>query len=347
MTTRPAAGNPAPRDQPLRRQRVAVIGVSHWHASHDAAYLPLLVGLQQHIVGVSDPDLAIAQDRAARFGSVAFGDYRQMLDATRPELVIALGRHVDMPAIFRELVERRQPFVMEKPWGVDAGTVSELAALAQARGAWVCAPFWYRYSHWGETARDMLAAGALGRVSHIYFRLIRPTIDRYVEWDSPWMLKKALAGGGALLNLGAHGLDMARFITGEEPEVVSAVTSHAVSQGEVEDYAMVTLRTPSGILCHNEVGYTVPTWPRDHTDRERKVAGEKAMVLSVDNGIRIVRADGEETIATPSSYVGGYRRILIECLNRLDLGEPPPIDAAHCARAIQLIEAAYEMARRR
>ncbi|GAA4342159.1 Gfo/Idh/MocA family oxidoreductase [Pigmentiphaga soli] len=329
-----------------RRHRVAVVGAGHWHACYDACYLPLLAELKQDIVGVSDPDAAIAQDRAGRFSSVAYTDYRRMLDDTRPDLVVALGRHVDMPRIFRDLVARGQPFVMEKPWGVDAATVAGLAAFARERSAWVCAPFWYRYSHWGETAREMLAAGELGRVSHIYFRLIRPTIQRYVEWDCPWMLSKAQAGGGALLNLGSHGFDMARFITGEEPEVVSAVTSNAIHQGEVEDYALVTLRTPSGILCHNEVGYTVPTWPRDYTDRERKVAGEKALVLSVDEGVKIVGPDGARTIATPPDYVGGYRRILAECLNRLDRGEPPPIDAGHCVRAVELIEAAYEVARR-
>jgi predicted dehydrogenase len=40
---------------------------------------------------------------------------------------------------------------------------------------------------------------------------------RYVEWDSPWMAEKSQAGGGALLNLGGHGFDIARFVTGEEP----------------------------------------------------------------------------------------------------------------------------------
>ena len=50
----------------------------------------------------------------------------------------------------------------------------------------------------------------------------------------------------ALLNLGIHGFDVCRYITGEEPKVVAAVTSHAIHKREVEDYAHVTLRTPSG-----------------------------------------------------------------------------------------------------
>jgi hypothetical protein len=54
------------------------------------------------------------------------------------------------------------------------------------------------------------------------------------------------------------------------PEVVSAVVSRQVHGVEVEDYALATMRTPSGILIHNEVGYTMPTWPANQTDGEQK-----------------------------------------------------------------------------
>ena len=51
------------------------------------------------------------------FGSGQRADYRQMIEATKPEFVIAFGRHCDMPEIFRFLVGAGVPFVMEKPWG--------------------------------------------------------------------------------------------------------------------------------------------------------------------------------------------------------------------------------------
>jgi predicted dehydrogenase len=100
-------------------KRVAAIGVSHWHSIYDASYLPILRDLGCDIVGVSDGSERIATERAARFGSRPFADYRQMIEATRPEFVIALGRHCDMPEIFRFLVGAGVPFVMEKPWGTD------------------------------------------------------------------------------------------------------------------------------------------------------------------------------------------------------------------------------------
>jgi predicted dehydrogenase len=239
-------------------KRVAVTDVSHWHSVYDASYLSILHNLGCDIVGVSDPSERIVRDRADRFGSAPFTDYRRMIEATKPDFVIALDRHCDMPD-FRFLVAARVPFIMEKPWGIDADTVAELARLAATENAWVAVPFMSRYSFWAVTVKRMVGAGEFGRISHIFFRGIRPTMRRYLEWDSPWMGEKSAAGGGALLNLGGHGFDMARFVTGEEPEVVSAVVSRQVHETEVEDYAHATLRTFSGILVHNEVGYTMPT----------------------------------------------------------------------------------------
>jgi predicted dehydrogenase len=345
-----AAALPVPSASPLqsiaprRPQRAAVIDVSHWHSTYDASYLRILQGYKLDIVGVSDRNQSIVNDRAQRFGSVAFTDYRDMIEKTKPDFVIALGRHIDMPATFRYLVDTQIPFLMEKPWGVDAQTVIGLANLAAARGTWACVPFPYRFSFWGETARRMVQNGELGRVSHIVFRLIRPTPERYTAWDSPWMLRKAEAGGGALINLGSHGFDLCRFITGEEPKVISAAISNAVYGLEVEDYAFVTLRTPSGIIFHNEVGYTMPTWPKNTTDGERKVAGSGAILREVQGGVHVLGTDRDDTIPTPKDYVADWRAVVGECLNRLEHGQPPPIPAAECAKAVALIHDAYRIA---
>lgn len=326
-------------------KRVVATGVSHWHALYDATYLQHLKDLQCDIVGVSDDSRAIAEDRAKRFNSTSFTDYQEMIETTKPDFVVALGRHVDMPAIFRYLIDTGIPFMMEKPWGVDAATVRELAALAASKGAWVAAPFMTRYSQWATTARGMIEGGELGDVSHIFFRIIKPTMQRYNIWDSPWMLSKSEAGGGALMNLGSHGFDICRFITGEEPEVISCITSHAMDKADVEDYALATLRTPSGIIFHNEVGYTMPTWPKSSRDDERKVVGGKAILRDVGEGIHILSRDRDETIPAPAGTVPLHKRILMDCLERIECGLPPPITAQDCAIAVALIDDAYRLAR--
>lgn len=325
-------------------QRFAVIDVSHWHSVHDAAYCTILRDLGREIVGVSDRDPAIAADRANRFGARAFTDFRAMIDTVRPDFVIALGRHIDMPETFRFLIETGLPFIMEKPWGVDAETVAGLAKLARERGRWVSVPFINRTSHWARTARRMIEDGAFGPISHIVHRTIRPTLRRYVEWDSPWMQDPVVAGGGALMNLGGHGFDMAWFLTREEPEVVSAVLSHAAHGAPVEDYALVTLRTPSGILFHNEVGYTMPTWPDNQTDGEQKVAGTRLMLRATPEGLQLIGPGRRELIPTPAAEPRAYPAWVHETLEAFGRGDPPPITPDACARVARLTHAAYRSA---
>ncbi|MFI5400311.1 MAG: Gfo/Idh/MocA family protein [SAR324 cluster bacterium] len=325
-------------------KRIAVIDVSHWHSTYDASYLRILRDLDRDIVGVSDRNEAIVRDRAQRFGGTAFTDYREMIAKTKPEFVIALGRHCDMPDTFRFLVAAGVPFVMEKPWGIDPQTVEGLADLAEKRGAWVGVPFLTRYSFWAQTVRRMIQQGEFGNVSHIVCRMIRPGMQRYIDWDSPWMDKKAEAGGGALLVLGVHGFDIARFVTGEEPEAVSAVASYRVNRREVEDYALATLRTPSGILFHNEVGYTLPTWPANQTDGEKKAAGERRLVRETAEGLHVLGPGRDEVIPKPKGWRDGFPRAIEDALEAFGRGDPPPIPARECARAVRLIFNSYRAA---
>jgi predicted dehydrogenase len=327
----------------LMPKRFAVIDVSHWHSTHDAAYCRILRELDREIVGVSDRNAAIAKDRAQRFGGVAFTDHRQMIEITKPEFVIALGCHADMPETFRYLVETGLPFIMEKPWGIDSDTVASLVALARERGTWATVPFINRTSHWAVTAQRMIEDGAFGTISHIFYRTIRPTMRRYIEWDSPWMRDPVASGGGALMNLGGHGFDMAWFLTREEPEVCSAVLSYAAEGAEVEDYALVTLRIPSGILFHNEVGYTMPTWPANLTDSEQKIAGSRLMLRTTPRGLHILSPERDELIPAPAGPVG-YPNWVRETLEAYGRGDPPPIAPDACGRVARLTHAAYRMA---
>lgn len=326
-----------------RIRRVAVIGVSHWHSIYDASYLQLLAELDVDIVGVSDADPAIARARAERFSTQAYDDYALMLERTRPEFIIALGRHFEMPALFRHLLQTDIPFMMEKPWGTRLEEVRELVSECERMGAWAAVPFMTRYTHWARKARELYLSRNIGAPSHLVFRMIRPTARRYVEWDSPWMLDKSQAGGGALINLGSHGFDISRFITDEEPEVLSCILSNRAGQGEVEDYAHVVLKTPSGLIIHNEVGYTMPTWPVNATDGERKLASSRMIVRAAEAGVEMLSAEGRTFDPTPSDFVAGHRRVLIECLDAASRGAPPPVGPRDCLRAVEMIHAAYSV----
>jgi predicted dehydrogenase len=337
---------PALASQSTKRpQRVAVIGVGHYHSWSPPNYLRILQSQKLDIAGIHDPDMAIASKYAAQVGCTAFTDYRAMIDKTRPEFVVALGHHAAMPAAFRFLVDAGIPFLMEKPWGIDDKTVSGLADLAESKRAWAAVPMPFRYSWFAQTARAMRQKGELGVISHMLVRFNQPGVQRYVDSGSSWMLTRAEAGGGALLNLGVHGFDLFRYITGEEPRVVSAVTSHAVHNREIEDYAFVTLQTPGGIVFLNEASYTYPT---TGSDQERKIAAEKALLRATTSGadgVQVVAPGRDEVLRAPEGYVTSWPGAVLDCLDCIGRGAPPPATARDCARAVSLTFDAYRLAR--
>jgi len=322
--------------------RVAAIGVSHWHALFDAAYLRHLKAMPDvALVAVHDADAAIAAKRAAEVGKPpVYTDYREMLAATRPDFVVALGRHSQMARIANDLIDQGIPFLMEKPMGISAAEVDAVAANAAKRGTYVAVPLAQRYAPFATRARELMAAGRFGPLSHIYVRINRPQPARYAAWDCAWMMDPAEAGGGALRNLGPHGLDMFLHLTGEDAAVTGAQFSRRAHARPVEDYASVMLRSTSGILGTVEVGNG---FPRDGTDGEWKLAGRDAILTMKDGVLKLATAAGDETL--PGTEIAApYFTAVRDALDAFQRGAPPPIGVADCARAVRLIDQAYARA---
>jgi predicted dehydrogenase len=295
--------------------RIAAIEVSHWHALNDAAYLRHLVAMPDvELVAIQDSDAGLVARRAAEVGSPpTFTDYRQMLATTRPDFVVALGRHRQMAGIANDLLDQGYPFLMEKPMGINA---SEVEAVA--------------------------AAGRFGPLSHIYVRINRPGPARYEAWDCAWMLDPAEAGGGCLRNLGSHGLDMFLHLTGEPAQVIGAQLSRRAHERRVEDYASVMLRSASGILGTVEVGNG---FPRIGTDGEWKIAGRDAILTMKDGILKLATAEGDETLPG-ADVIAPYFIAVRDALDHWRRGAPPPISVHDWTRAVRLIDQAYERAGR-
>jgi len=322
--------------------RIAAIEVSHWHAVFDASYLRHLIAMPDvELIAIQDSDARVAAKRAAEVGNVpTYTDYRKMLSVTRPDFVIALGRHREMAGIAHDLLDQGYPFLMEKPMGINAREVESVAARATRLGAFVAVPLAQRYSPFAKRARELLANDRFGPLSHIYVRINRPAPPRYQAWDCSWMLDPLESGGGCLRNLGSHGIDMFLHLTGEPAQVTGAQLSRRAHKYPVEDYASVLLRSASGVLGTVEVGNG---FPRDGTDGEWKIAGRDAILTMKDGVMKLATADGDQTFPG-TDVVAPYFVAVRDALDHWQRRVPPPITVHDCARAVSLIDQAYKCA---
>ena len=322
--------------------RIAAVEVSHWHALNDAAYLRHLLTMPDvELVGVQDSDPALVAKRAAEVKNPpVFTDYKKMLAELRPDFVVALGRHSQMAAIAHDLIDAGYPFLMEKPMSLNAAQLEPVAEKAAKRNAFVAVPLAQRYGPFARRARELMAAGRIGPLSHIYVRINRPTPPRYKAWDCPWMFDPAESGGGCLRNLGSHGFDMFLHLTGEDAQVTGAQISRRAHALAVEDYATVTLRSHSGVIGTVEVGNG---FPRDGTDGEWKLAGRDAILTMKDGVLKLASASGDEMFPG-TDVTAPYFTTLRDALDAWQNGKAAPIGVQDCLRAVRLIDQAYALA---
>jgi predicted dehydrogenase len=317
--------------------RIVLIGVSHWHTPF---YLdPALSMPDVSVVGVSDPDLSRAQEIAAKARCPAFNDYREMCARLKPDFAFALGRHCDMADTARFLIGERIPFAMEKPCAVTAADAHDIAAGATQANVFAAVPFVIRYSKLIDTVREV-AAGET--VQYVVFKFVGGMVDRYREQRVEWMLHRATAGGGALLNLGVHFLDLCRVLLPDARlQVVGSAMSNGFSGLDIEDHAVVLMRG-GGATCMVETGYLYPA-PNSVFDLHYSIRTDGHYFAVRDNHTLEIldnsrRRDVRSMPLTNSFF---YPTFVEDTLRRLARGEQPIADLADMAAAMDLVEAAY------
>ncbi|GAB2817014.1 Gfo/Idh/MocA family oxidoreductase [Actinocorallia aurea] len=150
----------------------------------------------------------------------------------------------------------------EKPLANTVAEAEEMAAAAaQAEGHGVLSMVGFNYRRVPAVAyaRELVAAGRIGTIRHVRATYLQ---DWIVDPSAPlvWRLDRARAGSGALGDIGAHIIDLAQFVTGEDITGVSALTETFVKERPlpdgtgtgpvtVDDAAVFLARTSGGALA--------------------------------------------------------------------------------------------------
>lgn len=118
-------------------------------------------------------------------------------------------------------LEADVPVLCEKPLAPTAADAERMADAADASGAVSATAFNYRYVPALRLAKRLVDDGELGEIRHFTGRYMQ---DWLADPDAPWSWRNdaELAGSGALGDLGAHTVDLARWLVGE----VESVSGH-------------------------------------------------------------------------------------------------------------------------
>lgn len=146
--------------------------------------------------------------------------------------------------------------LVEKPMALDLGLADEMIAACDAAGVVLMVGHQLRSSGPGRKASELIAAGAIGRVTHVRLRQAHDWGGKGVR---PSFTTRASAGGGTLLDNGCHLADLARFFGGSVNEVFARIGTLKYPV-EVEDTAHVSMRYADGSLGVIEAAWTATGW---------------------------------------------------------------------------------------
>jgi predicted dehydrogenase len=241
----------------------------------------------------------------------------------------------------RFLIDNRIAFAMEKPCALNAAEAKEIADRARAAGVFAAVPLVMRYCPLIDTIREIAAGES---IQYLSFKFVGGMVDRYREHRVEWVTERAISGGGALLNLGIHHVDLCRVLLGNAPlAVTGAQISNRAAGLTIEDHAIMLMRG-AGAGCMVETGYLYPA-PNSVYDMHYSIRTEKHYFAARDNStLEIVTDDRRRTTREMKlTNVFFYPEFVRDTLRRLRDGQPPIADLSDNAAAVALIEAAYRL----
>ncbi len=135
----------------------------------------------------------------------------------------------------------------EKPLASNAAEAEQLARVAQETGCVLAEAFHYRYHPLAARMKAIIDSGELGRVRHLEAHFCVPLLRRH---DIRYRYDLA---GGALMDLGCYTINQLRYLTGAEPQVVSAKAKTSAPQ--VDRWMEANLRFADGYTARTTVSF--------------------------------------------------------------------------------------------
>ncbi|WP_130330933.1 Gfo/Idh/MocA family oxidoreductase [Streptomyces sp. BK022] len=250
---------------------VAVVGFGWMGRVHTRAYARLphhypRLPLRPELVTVAEEVPGLAQEAAAQYGfATATRDWREVAADPRVRAVSVTAPNFLHREIGVTMAEAGKHLWIEKPVGLSGADARAVADAVAAAGVQAAVGFNYRNAPAVESARELIASGGLGRITHARVRLLSD-YAAHPDGALTWRYERSRGGSGVLGDLASHGADLAYFLLGdiaslaadtavfvpERSRPTGATAGHTLAAGgergpvENEDYVSCLLRFASG-----------------------------------------------------------------------------------------------------
>jgi len=292
---------------------------------------------------------------AAQYGAAACGDEAELLASACDVVYVATPVHLHCDEVVRAAEAGKHVFC-EKPLGLDVAEAERMASACAANGVKLGVGFMMRWHAQHQAALRLVRAGRLGTLV-----MGRAQLSCwYPEIPGAWRQDPAQGGGGSLMDLGGHCVDLLEMYFGPARRVC-CMTGRLIQGYAPEDTATVLLEFESGAKGIVDCLFNVP----DASSKNRlEIYGARGSILAegtIGQGERgtmtaiLDSADAEYDAGQARDAAGGIAvdpepvnmyRAEVEAFSDAVLNDtPPPVDGAAGVWSQKVLAACYESAR--
>lgn len=226
------------------------------------------------IYAVMETDAEIAEKLRKKYNAAkAYDNVNDLIADPEVEAV-----YIASPVIYHReqamaAADMGKHILLEKPIALTVEDGQEVIDYCKSKGVMLAAGFMMRFHAYHQVMKKLVEEGKLGQIVSCRAQLT----CWYPDIPGNWRQSFATSGGGALMDMGVHCLDLIQYITGYKAKRASGMSSTLTFDYEVEDSGALLIELENGAICHVEAHFNIP----DAAARGRfEVYGTKGSMLA-------------------------------------------------------------------
>jgi predicted dehydrogenase len=215
----------------------------------------MLLASNAELVAVMEVDKAVAERLRLKYGARrAYTDAAALIADTEVDAIYIASPVVHHKEQALMAIAAGKHVLVEKPIALTTVEGNEVLEAAKAKGVLAASGFMMRYHCFHHMMKESVAQGRLGKIVSARAQLT----CWYPEIEGAWRQKRGLSGGGALMDMAIHCVDLIQYVLGSEAETVVAFSGTNTFSYEVEDSGTILFRTGDGAFCTVESYFNIP-----------------------------------------------------------------------------------------
>ena len=319
----------------------------------------LLLAKNAELVAVMDTDMKITEDLAKKHGaSKAYDCVDELLKNPEIDAVYIASPVAAHYEQAKKAALTGKHILIEKPLALTVAEGEELISLCQKQNVLFATGLMMRFHAYHVKAKELVAEGVLGTIVSARAQLT----CWYPDMPGNWRQSMAGAGGGSLMDMGVHCIDLLQYIIGDKVVAVSALTGTKTFNYEVEDSATVLMQFKNGAYATVDSNYNIPD---NAAECRLEIYGTKGSILAsgtisqVEGGnFRLLLSQDSEYSAIQDRSSTGETEVSVTFGNMYTKeiesfgesilnGTPVAVPATDALQVQKIVESAYRASKER